>query len=130
MPWPKGIPLSKESLSKRASTLLPESQLARLANYLIANMRYAHFDIFHLRAYVRDEDTNQRAVTKQLKRLEESGFLMVTGQTKLPSEKNYRIVYLIRNPEFGSYSEWRDRPVYEARITRPQPHITVHRMQG
>jgi len=79
--------------------------LARLANYLIANLRYAQFDIFHLRAFVRDEDTNQRAVTKQLKRMEESGFLMVTGQTKLPSEKNYRIVYLIRNPEFGSYRE-------------------------
>jgi len=130
MPWPKGIPLSKESLSKRASTLLPESQLARLANYLIANMRYAHFDIFHLRAFVRDEDTNQRAVTKALNRLEQAGFLMVMGKTKLPTKRVHRIVYAVRSPEFGSYSEWLDRPRYEARITKPKPYITVHRMQG
>jgi len=128
MPWPKGIPLSKESLSKRATTLLPESQLARLANYLISNMRYAHFDIFHLRAFVRDEDTNQRAVTKALNRLEQAGFLMVMGKTKLPTERVHRIVYAVRSPEFGSFSEWLDRPRYEARITKPKPHITVHRM--
>jgi len=128
MSWPTGMRHTPESLEKRRATLLPKSQLARLANYLIANKRHGHFDIFHLSGYVLEHDTNQRAVTKALNRLEQAGFLMVMGKTKLPTERVHRIVYAVRSPEFGSYSEWLDRPRYEARITKPKPYITVHRM--
>jgi len=104
--------------------------LSKLANHLLATHRFAAFNIFNLRAYVSENATNQRAVTKSLQRLEQAGFLLVTGKIKLPEEKVHRIVYVISQPEFESYEEWEKRPVYVERISRPKPFVLVHRMQG
>lgn len=103
-----------------------------LANHLIANFRHGEFNIFHLREFARVQGRGQREVTKSLKLLAFNNFLTVTGKTKLPQEKVWRITYQIKMPEFESYAEFQNREQYldSPRISQPRPYLIVHRMLG